>query len=424
MKREIIICGTEIVSEAFFVRICRSYSPVCFIEPKAVAAKRTAHGLPVLTLTEALSSYPNRQILMMVSHYEKHATIDHLLQSGVPVDQIVGLGDVIEKRWGCAYLGEYVAFWKEGLRHCCSLADTYHLPVQSRYHYSGAETYQAFTSDTHTLIEHIQDAGLRKKYCGSCHLLRYGQWVAGKRIDKVNIGIESRCNYKCTYCGEGGGPYGGAELDDGSSIDAALEMLDHCQKNDLLDEFAYFFISCGEPALHPRIGDISALLQDYRCTFATNAAIFSEPIATVLENGMSRLRVSIDAGVPETYAKVRGVPATFYEGVHDNLKRYTGYGRNCVELQYIIMPGINTDRKNIDGFCQFAKGICDSVLISRDRDHIVKIDADTAVALARMRKKLGETGIKMRIFDEAVRAFSADERILIDQAEAACPWDK
>lgn len=410
MKTEIIICGVQLISEGLFSKICEKYIPICFINYENRHCEPMIYDVPILSLKEAIEKYREYPILMLVSHFEKHAAIENLLKNGVSVERIINYYGAAETRWGCAYLGEYASLWKGELRHCCSLTNTYCFPFHSTYHSTGEETYKAFTLDTKKLIELIQNDDFRRKYCGDCQLLRYGNWAYGKTLDKINLGIESRCNFKCIYCGEGGGPYGGTELDDGSSMNSALEMLRYCKEKKILDDFAYFFISCGEPAIHSQLSEIIELVKDYRCTFATNASVYSEEIASVLKNGMSRLRVSIDAGTPETYAAVRGVNQKVYHTVHRNLEKYAEIGRHCVELQYIVLPGTNMDDKNIDGFCQFAKGICDSVLISRDRNNFKELDRNTISSIDDLRCKLKSIGIKTRIFAEAVCAFTKEER--------------
>ena len=413
-KQQIMIYGVNFISNEIHPKVCQKYLPVCFIRENDTVSEEIFHDLPVYSVETALEKYPQHQILLAVSHFDKHKVIEHLLDQGVSTEQIIGFHGPVEERWGCAYLGEYAAFWHGELRHCCSLSSTYQIPNKSFYQPSGAETYHSFISDTQTLIQNIQNDEFRQKYCGDCQLLRYGKWLSGEYLDKVNIGIESPCNYRCIYCATEKGPYGGVPLDDGSSIESALQTLRYCKEEGRLDDFSYFFISCGEPSIHPRIEEITELVGDYRCTFAINASIYSEQIATVLKKGMSTLRVSIDAGTPETYAKVRGVSADFYEKVHDNLKKYAEIGKQYVELQYILIPGENVDDENIEGFCSFAQDVCKSVLITRDRIHQQEIDVQTARAYAKLRRKLEATGIRVRVFAEAVLAFSQEERDRMD----------
>lgn len=413
MKERVLVYGAGLTARKLFPRICEKYSPVCFLDRDAEKQKDGFFGFPVLAPDKGLAEYPHVRILLAVSHFLKYDITEWLLEQGISVEQIIGAQGPVERRWGCAYLEQYIGFWHGEMRHCCSLANTYHLPFKCRYAESPFSIYHNYTQSNGRLISALQDDTLREKYCGTCRLLKYGSWPQHLSFCKINISIESPCNYNCVYCGESDGEYGGCTLDDGTSMRAALDFLNYCKETGKLDDFAEVWLAPGEPSIHPMLPEILDILGDYSCTIATNASVYSEPIASVLKRGMSEIRVSIDAGTPETYARVRGVAPKMFDTARKNLLRYAGLCADGIELQYIILPGRNTEDRDIDGFCELAEELRARVLISRDRNHIGDIDGAAAASIVRMRQRLEANGIRVRLFSDAILSFSNEELLRI-----------
>ncbi|EHL04608.1 radical SAM domain protein [Desulfitobacterium hafniense DP7] len=416
MKKNVIIYGAGFVAEKMFLRICEKYSPLCFVDRDPQKQGTEFFGLPVMPLEGALTLYPDAEILLSVSHFVKYDIINQLLGSGIPVERIIGVYGPIERRWGCAYLEQYVGFWRNEMRHCCSLANTYHLPFKTSYGKTSDESYDNYTNNNKRLIERLQEKEFREKYCGTCRLLKYGYWARHDTFDKINISIESPCNFNCVYCGENDGEYGGCELDDGTFMRLALQFLKYCKETGRINDFADVWLAPGEPALHSMIEEVVDIVKDYRCTIATNASVYSEPIADMLKRGISQIRVSIDAGTPETYAVIRGVRPNMFGKVWENLRKYSRLGHDVIELQYIILPGQNTGSADIDGFCTLAEGVGKRVLISRDRNCMGNIDDEAALAIAQMIHKLKFAGIEARLFSDAILSFTDEELARISVA--------
>ena len=98
----------------------------------------------------------------------------------------------------------------------------------------------------------------------------------------------------------------------------------------------------GEISIHPYKKQIMDLVRGEHSMFSSNMFICDEDIARELhDNPRAEINLSIDAGTPETWHKVKGV--NNFSRVLDNLKAYRQVAQNSnqIQLRYIICPGIN-----------------------------------------------------------------------------------
>jgi MoaA/NifB/PqqE/SkfB family radical SAM enzyme len=103
----------------------------------------------------------------------------------------------------------------------------------------------------------------------------------------------------------------------------------------------------GEICLHPEFEEIVNEISNYKVVIYTNAGIYSEKIAELMQRNKCSLSVSIDSGTPETFRKIKGV--NVYEKVKNNLVRYGKLTDKNV-LKYIFLSGINDNTTDIEGF--------------------------------------------------------------------------
>ena len=108
-------------------------------------------------------------------------------------------------------------------------------------------------------------------------------------------------------------------------------------------------------------GDISALPEFNRVSdvFVTHGIFqniktsgfkYLKGVAAALEKNLGLVEVSVDAGTPETYARVKGKDA--FDRVVKNLREYSKYGQ--IQLKYIVMKD-NLGNEDIDGFLNLAR---------------------------------------------------------------------
>jgi MoaA/NifB/PqqE/SkfB family radical SAM enzyme len=116
--------------------------------------------------------------------------------------------------------------------------------------------------------------------------------------------VANRCNSKCTTCPLTFSPQESAaqlSLDDFTSLVAELPDLRRAVLQGI-----------GEPLLNRDLAPMIAHLKQrgVYVVFNTNAALLTRRRQVeLIESGLDELRVSLDSSTPETYLKVRGIPA-------------------------------------------------------------------------------------------------------------------
>ena len=117
--------------------------------------------------------------------------------------------------------------------------------------------------------------------------------------------------------------------------------------------------------------------------FFTNSFKYDEGIAQHLrDNAHSLLFLSMDAGLPETWKKVKGVDN--FEQVVSNLVKYhnTAAAAGKIRLKYIVLPGINDTWEDYVSFVNIAKLLkVENVQISRDYMNRVSMSPEERTVL-------------------------------------------
>src|SRR3989344_4657931 len=149
------------------------------------------------------------------------------------------------------------------------------------------------------------------------HPDRVADWLRGKNVYPiyVEIGTTSTCNHRCTFCALDFTGYKGESLDTNVLINALTDM----GKNGVK---ACMFGGEGEPTLHKDfsflVGHAKKIGLDVALT--TNGVPFTKKKTEQRLGHLSWIRFSIDAGTPETYAKLHGTKQGDFERLMDNIK--------------------------------------------------------------------------------------------------------
>lgn len=161
----------------------------------------------------------------------------------------------------------------------------------------------------------------------------------------VTVATTLNCNYRCNYCFE-------------KNVLCDLKMTKEVQKktvnyiigmikgNRLCKKFRITWFG-GEPLLYPEIiKNISepiieycdANSIDYGATVITNASLLTQDVFTILKQcKVSRLQITID-GSKEMYCKQKGVDASLYDKVIDNIINIAGNINISIRINYL--PGM------------------------------------------------------------------------------------
>ncbi|HZR03617.1 MAG TPA: radical SAM/SPASM domain-containing protein [Burkholderiales bacterium] len=176
------------------------------------------------------------------------------------------------------------------------------------------------------------------------HPMRVAQWVADKddwetarRIYPIYIEVSpiGGCNHQCTMCGV---DYVIEEHAKGS-----IPQLDPWLYGERIMEMgalgirSVMFAGEGEPLLHKRINDLVRATHhaDVRSAFTTNGTLLHKLDLA----GVSWVKVSINGGTRETYAKVHRTKESDWDRVWANVSDAVRRSNGCqIGVQMVLLP--------------------------------------------------------------------------------------
>lgn|GEM_PF-1088638 len=171
---------------------------------------------------------------------------------------------------------------------------------------------------------------------------------------RINIGVSDRCNHRCimcsehsTYCADGGRRMSASDVLDESDFG----LMDSAMYRRLIDDIAAMdcreieLCGLGEPLLHPRLLDFISQAKDAGIwvRLVTNASLLNAAkIRRLVRLGLDEIHISLNAGTPETYAKVHGVGSTTFERVLEAIRglkserEQAGSPGPAIEVSFVV----------------------------------------------------------------------------------------
>ncbi|MBW2104333.1 MAG: radical SAM protein, partial [Deltaproteobacteria bacterium] len=166
--------------------------------------------------------------------------------------------------------------------------------------------------DGHKLIYHPERVTHWLKARGD-----WENWEKAKTIYPIYLEISptGACNHRCAFCALDYMEYRPRRLDLGVMKNALSEMA-------LRGVRSIMFAGEGEPLLYHKIIPLAMAARDagLDIAFTTNGVLLKKDIAEQLLPLASWIKVSIDAGTAETYAKLHGTAKGDFDLVIDNLR--------------------------------------------------------------------------------------------------------
>jgi len=198
--------------------------------------------------------------------------------------------------------------------------------------------------------------------CLGCPQLERGEWPAieSEKISVISIEDHSLCNMKCSYCSDA--YYGGIR----PQYD--LEYL--CGGMPGVDPDLHIAWGGGEPTIRKDFETLFTSLTDrYRPRTQrvfTNALKYSNAMQKAVDEGLTSVTTSVDAGTEETFRKVRGVERL--DKVLGNLMAYSRKRPDMVTIKYIFTDdnhGFDEISLFVDNIQKYELGKC-NFLVSTD----------------------------------------------------------
>ncbi|MDA8078172.1 MAG: radical SAM protein [Nitrospiraceae bacterium] len=172
------------------------------------------------------------------------------------------------------------------------------------------------------------------------HPREVARWLAGEEIFPIYLEISpsGACNHRCTFCALDFMEYQPRFLDTAVLRERISEMAG-------LGVKSIMYGGEGEPFLHRDIGDIIVYTKrsGIDVGITTNGVLFSRRLAEEIMTSVSWIKVSLNAGNAETYAKVHGTKAADFDRVMENLSAAVELNRksraNCtLGVQMVLLP--------------------------------------------------------------------------------------
>ncbi len=345
-KDNIIFYGAGSFATANIKSLKKVANPICFVDQNEMHHHKFIDDIEVLSLDNALSLYPNAYFLVTMVHQNESNIIDYLIKNkNIPPNKILRQCDFFEIHKGCAYLNQEVAINGNKLEFCCmgtSAKKPLPIPIDFNYPSEAIEKHAKLRKNILTSLKNQVDSDLCK---GCVHLIE-GIYPIADKIQVVNIAGMEACQFRCIYCPMNDS-YNGIHYNEGN-----IKLLQEFISRNMLSDNVLIRIGGGEPTIQPHADELFRLCSLYPCQILTNAGHYSKSLFDLLSNNKnSHILVSMDSGTRETFKKVKRVD--LWEKTVDNLIKYSkSNGR--ILLKYILLPGINDNKLDLDGFINLA----------------------------------------------------------------------
>ncbi len=182
-----------------------------------------------------------------------------------------------------------------------------------------------FRIDSHKLLFHPQ---------------RVANWMNGENIYPLYMELSpaGACNHRCRFCGLDFAGYKPVFMD-GEKLGVRLDEMGKLGVKSIM------YAGEGEPFLNKKMTDIILRTKNAGIDVAltTNGVLMTPEISEKILKAMSWIKVSLNAGTPETYAKIHGTDSADFEKVMKNLEAAVAIRKklnaNCaLGAQILLLP--------------------------------------------------------------------------------------
>ena len=252
--------------------------------------------------------------------------------------------------YSCPWIEHGLVFFQYKLANCCLCGHLAGGHTFLRNNYCGQPINWDRIFKIKDMYRKFHKKGKINVNCVGCPFLKEDTWADnGKYIDHLYISHWTHCNSKCIYCFSSQHP----ENFGNWKKYYTLPIIKDLNEKGYLRPDCYISFGGGEPTILDEFEDIMNYLLDnyfYGIRVHTSGILYSPAIARSIRETRGYVVVSVDSGTKETYEKIKQVPC--FDKVRDNIRRYaleTNFlGRFLVSAKFIIIPGINDTKEEIE----------------------------------------------------------------------------
>lgn len=245
------------------------------------------------------------------------------------------------------------------------------------------------------------------------HVRRAADWLDGGNIYPIyaEVSPSGICNHRCTFCGLDFMEYQNRSLD--------AEMLkERLSEMGSLGLRSVMYAGEGEPFLHPRMAEIIGHTKKSGIDSAltTNGVLMKESVSEKILGDVEWIKVSINAGTGETYAKVHRTKPADFDRVIKNMAAAARIKREArhkcaLGMQILLLP---ENEREIAALAKIARDIgMDYLVVKPYSQHL----------LSKTRKYEGvKYKDSLHLADELEKISGGGFRVIF-RARAMSKWD-
>lgn len=301
----------------------------------------------IVSLDDAINNCENYEIWITLASHNVREVFCYLTdECGISAERIYFFGDR-EYRLGCDFLDGWTYFEKKHVRMCCN--STYATLFNFEDESDITNSIEKMEKWRHQTIQALKEG--KKTSCDGCPELKWKDYPKVTKVTNfVALRGESFCNCRCFYCNQ----YDGLKQHD----DFKIGYYDsHILAANYYPNLQHITFVLGEPTLLPDFGKVMELSKERKwyVTMISNGIIYSDLAAKTIGNdSRSKILVSLDSGTRVAYERIKRVNK--FDQVVGNLKKYAAAGCK-ISLKYIMIPGYNDTREEIEAFIDIAKDL-------------------------------------------------------------------
>lgn len=385
MKPTIFYGAGKFAEENIHIWAKDGLTPVCFADADRKKHGKALENVSIFSLKEALSRYPAADIYVTVGVDALGRVTNYLSKEWQIPTERIKYPYPVESRLGCKLIGTRIQFFGESYSTCCSPKGGF-----LKYTDSFEENMEGYERFCSVLLSKLRLE--EKTDCDGCAQLRYDIWPVKPRLEVIGFDTafeEDRCNFNCIYCGV---KQHMVEKSLNHSLIHTMKKFEEYSKG----EYRNIVLASGEISVSPYRDEVFAIIKRNRWDVSvfTNASVYVPVLAELIAMGRAKIQVSMDAGTKGTFARIKRADA--WTKVTENLSKYSQYAiyKGQIELKYILLPGVNDNEEDIEGFIALAESLNANVMLSSDmRIMDLPLPEKTYSCALRLARACGAKGI-------------------------------